>query len=101
MRRPPRPEIVCRDTGGDCMSSARLASCRRLLPGLVLGGVLFAASLTGARAVSTPAEISYPGGGKLYLINANGTDRRVLVSGGPAFRVDEWGGTAWTRDGKQ
>ena len=56
------------------------------------------ASLQG-RSAAAPGEIAYPGNGKIYLIEANGTDQRVLISGG--FRVDEWGGIAWSRDGGQ
>jgi TolB protein len=43
---------------------------------------------------------AYPGNGKIYLINANGTGQRVLVSGS-AFKVDHWGGMAWSRDGSK
>jgi Tol biopolymer transport system component len=54
-----------------------------------------------ARTVSVPAQIAYPGNGKIYLIKANGTDQRVLISGGPEFRVDHWGGIAWAGDARQ
>ena len=57
--------------------------------------------LISARTVSVPAQIAYPGNGKLYLIKANGTDQRVLISGGPELRVDHWGGIAWTQDARQ
>jgi len=60
--------------------------------------VVFAA--TQARAVPAPGQIAYPGNGKIYLIDATGTNRQTLVSD-PKLRVDEWGGVSWSRDAKQ
>lgn len=71
-----------------------------LVFGLVAAGsLLFAGAL--AKAVPVAGEIAYPGNGKVYLIDADGTDRRVLISGGSRFSVDHWGGIAWSRDGSQ
>ena len=82
------------------MSTTRATSARLLL-GLVLLGLLFGGVFGGANAASGPALISYPGGGKIYLVKANGSDQRVLIAGGAEFRVDQWGGIAWTRDAQQ
>jgi TolB protein len=68
-------------------------------PGILASAVSLGATLAGAASV--PGEIAYPGNGNIYLINANGTDQRVLISGGSKFRVDHWGGIAWSRDATQ
>ena len=64
--------------------------------------LLSAWALAGAQArtlgTATHREIAYPGNGNVYLINANGTERQLLVAGSSRFRVDHWGGIAWTHD---
>jgi Tol biopolymer transport system component len=54
-----------------------------------------------ARPTGSGGEIAYLGNGNLYLINANGTDRRTLISGRPGLPVDNWGDLSWSRDGKR
>ena len=69
----------------------------RLLFGLAaVSTPLFGAAIVEAGPVAD--EIAYPGNGKIYLIKPDGTDQRVLVSGGTQFKVDLWGGLAWSRD---
>jgi len=80
------------------MGRTRFALPARVLVGLaVVVGVSLGSTRAGA--TSSVGEIAYPGNGKIYLINANGTGQRVAVAG--EFRVDHWGGIAWSREGGQ
>jgi TolB protein len=67
--------------------------------------VIVVALAAAVGAVARPSgptdEIAYLGNGKVYLVQADGTNRRVFVSGGPARRVDNWGDLSWTRDGER
>jgi Tol biopolymer transport system component len=74
--------------------SVRLLLCLVAVASMVLGS-------TRAGAGSLSGEIAYSGNGKIYVVNADGSDRRVLVSAGSRLRVDNWGGIAWSRDGAQ
>jgi len=63
------------------------------------------ALVTAMGAVARPSgstdEIAYLGNGKVYLVQADGTNRRVFVSGGSAYRVDDWGDMSWSHDGQR
>jgi hypothetical protein len=54
-----------------------------------------------ARSSGSTDEIAYLGNGKVYLVQADGTNRRAFVSGGSAYQVDDWGDLSWTRDGER
>ncbi|MGZ4392457.1 MAG: TolB family protein [Gaiellaceae bacterium] len=75
---------------------------------LALAGVLALTATAGGsvqglngKTGAAPGDVAYAGNGTIYLIKANGTEQRVLVSGGSRFRIDEWGGIGWSRDGGQ
>ena len=84
-----------RGTGSSFLVQALLALSVIAGSAAALYGATFAA------AGQTLGEIAYPGNGKIYLTNADGTGQRVLISGGSRFKVDHWGGIAWSRDGNQ